>query len=218
MTTFINFIKVSIIFLISFFLGSDKNDLQAQGKHFDWPGPTYGKFYNSTPVVEGYILLKNGDTLAGKIKPLNASRIYDYIPILPKGKNAVRDIIKVPRGKIEYVRVFTDSLHNSFTDFVIMDNKNLWRVIARNDSVIICDDFMDFELQKYGDDMFLEINWKKIKIYGNSIFHTDGAFPLILKFINKRYKEHFDETHFADEDSMIHYIIERESKISSVKN
>jgi hypothetical protein len=212
-------IKVSIIFLISFFLGSDKNDLYAQGKHFEWPGPSYGKFYIRTPVVEGYILLKYGDTLVGKIKPLVYIKyLYDYIPILPNGKNAFRDIINVPRRNIEYVRIFTDSLHESFTDYVIMDDMNLWRVIARNDSVVICDDFRKYELQKYGEEMFLEIKGKKIKIYGNSIFHTDGASPLILKFINKRYKEHFDETHFTDEDAMIHYILERESKISSVKN
>jgi hypothetical protein len=33
-----------------------------------------------------------------------------------------------------------------------------------------------------------------------------------MSFINKRYKERIDETNFTDEDAMMRFIIERESK------
>jgi hypothetical protein len=212
-------LKIVFVSYFIFIIGSCENHIYAQKKDFNWPvrsstSSSFGLSYNATPVSIGYVLLKNGDTLRGRIKLLVYSQPVAFISFVATGKNNKWDVVNVPRDKINYVRLYSDSLRNgnNFTDFVNLENKDLWRLIIQKDSVLIYDTYNPGDGEPLGERMILVTRGKKIKIYGNSIFHTEGISPLLLRFINKRYKENFDTSHFPDDNVMINYILNKEEE------
>ena len=134
------------------------------------------------------------------------------ISFVPAGKNNAWDVADIAREKINYVRLYADSLRNgnNFTDFVNLENKDLWRLVIQKDSIIIYDNYNPGDREAFGERMRLVTRGKKVKIYGSSIFHTDGVSPLLLRFINERYKEKHDISDFSDENTMINYILTKE--------
>ena len=91
-----------------------------------------------------------------------------------------------------------------------MENKDLWRLIIQKDSVTIYDNYNPGDHEALGERMRLVTRGKNVKIYGSSIFHTDGVSPLLLRFINERYKEKHDISDFSDQNTMINYILTKE--------
>jgi NRPS condensation-like uncharacterized protein len=59
-------------------------------------------------------------------------------------------------------------------------------------------------------------NNQKINIYGRAVFRSGDAKPLLLKFINKRYRSSFAASDFKDERAMIDYILTRETTAEPV--
>ncbi len=211
--------KFVYVSYIVFAIGICENQIYAQKKDFNWPvrsstSSSFGLSYNATPVSIGYILLKNGDTLRGRIKLLVYSPAITFISFVPTGKNDKNDVVNVQRERISYVRLYSDSLRNSnnFTDFVNLENKDLWRLIIQNDGVIIYDNYNPGDSEPLGERMRLVTMGNNIKIYGSSIFHTEGPSPLLLRFINKRYKQKFDSSFFPDDNKMINYILAEENE------
>lgn len=219
-TRFMNSVlRFIYLFLIALVIHAFENLTYAQKQVLDWPyrlaANAYGASYNSSPISLGYILLKNGDTLKGRIKILVFSKIeFTYIPIVAMGKNEIKDIQNVQRRNIKYVRTYSDTIEysNNFKDFINLDDKELWHLVAKKDSIIIYDNYLPGDTEIFGDDMILMSKSKKIKIYGNSIFHTNGVQPLLVRFINKRYKEKREITDFPDENAMLNYILTKESE------
>lgn len=207
------------LFFIALIILADENLTYGQKKDFNWPvrastSGSFGSTYNATPVSNGDILLKNGDTLRGRIKLLVYSPPIHFISFVPAGKNNTWDVADIVREKINYVRLYADSLRNgnNFTDFVNLENKDLWRLVIQKDSIIIYDNYNPGDSEALGERMRLMARGINIKIYGSSIFHTDGPSPLLLRFINKRYKEKREISDFPDENAMLNYILTKENE------
>ncbi len=212
-------LKFVFVSYFVFAIGSCENLIYAQKKNYDWPvhASTSGSFgftYNATPVSIGYILLKNGDTLSGRIKLLVYSPPINFISFVSAGKNNTWDVADISREKINYVRLCADSIRNGnyFTDFVNLENKDLWRLVIQKDSVIIYDNYNPGDNEALGERMRLVTRGINVKIYGSSIFHTDGPSLLLLRFINKRYKEKRAISDFPDENAMLNYILSKENE------
>ncbi len=201
-----NVLRFISLFFITLIILAGENRTYAQKNNSDWPvhASTSGSFgftYNATPVSIGYILLKNGDTLRGRIKLLVYYSPIRYISFVPAGKNNTWDVVDVPREKINYVRLYSDSLRNGnhFTDFVNLENKDLWRLIKEKDNVKIYDNYNPVDGESFGEKMRLVSGGKNIQIYGNTIFGTDNISRRLLRFINKRYKQKLNSDFFPDD-------------------
>jgi hypothetical protein len=212
-------LKVFIsLFVIALIILAVENQTYAQKNDYNWPirysaGSWYGIEYNWTPVCTGFIFLKNGDTLKGRIKLLvYTAPAVTHISFLPSGRNDAIHVIDIQRERINYVRLYSDTLRNgnNFTDFINLENKDLWRLVIEKDSVFIYDNYHPGDSEALGERMRLISKGKKIKIYGSSIFHTDGPSPLLFRFINRRYKEKCDISDFSDDNAMINYILTKE--------
>jgi hypothetical protein len=213
------FLKFVFVGYIVFAIGICENQVYAQKKNSDWPvhastTSSLGLAYNATPVSVGYILLKNGDTLRGRIKLLVYYSPIRYISFVPEGKNNSWDVVDIQREKINYVRLYSDSLRNgiNFTDFVNFENKDLWRLIKENENVKIYDNYNPVDGESFGEKMILLSGGNNIKIYGNTIFGTDNVSRRLLRFINRRYNQKLDSSFFPDDNAMINYILTKEDE------
>jgi hypothetical protein len=186
-----------------------------------WPGKkdrtSFTNAYNDAKDQYGYILLKDGDTLRGKIKLLPyTDYYYREILFLALDKFAGRDIVFVPRYTISYVRTYPNPERpdTGTTDFVNLHNRDLWRALASKDGWTIYDDYTPNSRNlSFGYEMILAGKDKRwIKIY-HHLYHDFDAeiLPLILNFINKRYKMQFQPGDLGDVWALIHYILDKES-------
>ncbi len=213
MNSSINFSWFFIFWVIPLFWNGQ---VHAQDGRKNWPirmARTNGAAlsYNATKVSQGYILLRNNDTLVGKMKILVYSPpTLDFVDFLAAGKNTRKDLVEVKTKEINYVRDYTDSFKSdsNFTDFVNLENKDLWRLLARENKISVYDDLLAGD-PGYGYRMRLVSENKMIKIYGNSLFHIKGIKPLIVRFINHRYHTHFETGDFKDVKAMIDTILEK---------
>ncbi len=214
-----NVLRFNSLFFIALIILVDENLTYAQKKDFNWPvrsstTSSSGLAYNATPVSIGYILLRNGDTLRGRIKLLVYSPPIHSISFLPTGRNDAIHVIDIQRERINYVRLYSDTLRNgnNFTDFVNLENKDLWRLIIEKDNVKIYDNYNPVDGESFGEKMRLVSGGKNIQIYGNTIFGTDNISRRMLRFINKRYKQKLNSSFFPDDDSMVIYILSKENE------
>jgi hypothetical protein len=182
--------------------------------------------YNSASVEEGYILLRNKDTLWGRIKlfPLKPNFV-SHMSILPKGKDSAADVINVPAADIDYIRIYRGSFYTPhFTDFVNLDGQTLWRLLARRDSVGIYDALI-FKSNLYSrlppsyyahfePFMILLSHGRRVKMY--SLLQWDlnhrHQEKLLIKFINHYYKTSFRRSDFKSSKEIFDYILQRETE------
>ncbi|GGB06511.1 hypothetical protein GCM10011511_32440 [Puia dinghuensis] len=159
----------------------------------------------SAPVVGGYIVTKNADTLRGLIKLWREGIAY---PVWDTITNVVKD---VAREDIKSMRIFSNSPTGTFTDYVNLNYKRtLWRVIAEKKGTAICDDPLHLGMNI----MLLVKPHEILKMYGSWALFTHGGKDdeLLLRFINRRYRTKFEAGHFKDSDEALNYILDRETE------
>ncbi len=189
----------------------------------DWPayageGTVGQSLYNRTQVLYGTIFLKNKDTLQGRMKILSyKGGSYFFIELLPTGLNGFWDIRRIDRKRIDYIRAYIDpTLSDSLSmEFVNLNDKDLWRVLAKKEDIYIYDNFYPGRPHSaLGEEMILVGEDKRwIRIF-NHINYGENVIPALLNFINKRYRIHFQQSDFKDEWAMIHYILDKETSQS----
>jgi hypothetical protein len=207
-----------VLYFVLLLQGCGEAQRYAQEHLKEWPivqetTNTFGHIYNDVAVRQGYILLKSGDTLGGRMKVLPyAHGIFDFIPLLPPGKQERKDIMVVEKETIDYVRIYPDSLRtdSSVTDFINLEGKDLWRLLAKKNDVGIYDNFFPGISRPFGEEMILFEKNKKTRIFHNA-FYNEEVLPLLVKFINRRYRSHVTEADFEDARAMIRYILDKEA-------
>jgi len=154
--------------------------------------------------------------LRGTIKLLP---FWGFYPILPTGKILASDVIKIQTSNINYIRVYnvegnSFNRRNNFTDFININHAGiLWRLIAKKNDISIYDDEL-WGSNTLGAKMIL-IAYKEItKIYSKAAPdpYVKPIYPLLLKFINNRYKTSFTKKDFKTNDDLLDYILDKESE------
>jgi hypothetical protein len=210
------FINVTCIFLV--FIADAQPSLQS-----NWPlrSAAYERgstSYNNAPVLKGFILMKNGDTLKGKIKLIISTgkppSRYAF-PFLQDGKNGADDIQYIGVNSVNYFRVFNDSVNNTFTDIVNVDNR-FWRLLGKKNRVAVYEETIStsmFLFNRDGRVMFVSEN-KPVIITSSfsTMLHGWHIYPAIINFINKRYHKSFKENDFKTGMDMIDYILNNENE------
>jgi hypothetical protein len=173
-------------------------------------------FYLSAPVRKGYVLTNNRDTIKGYIKINNYNNALghlSFVPVLPFGKAERSDIILVRPKDIDYIRVEVPGSKDSL-DFGILDS-DTWRVLARKDPVRIYyqqwwENDIDGILTTF-ENITLTAPGVSIRI-PLSVRGEDSRSYCLVHFINKRYGQHFRESEFTGQRSMLNYILDKENE------
>ena len=202
---------MKIVFLILTIFVS----LHIFGQEKEWPPREWkDSFYtvhakypitHTTRNFYGLIVLKNGDTLKGYIRPW-----IDYCEFLEYNKFTP---ITIYNDRINYIQ---GNLPNITGNFIIAKNLNrtkwLWRLLKQENNVLIYDSFDYTHLSSLGIPMFLSVNDSLIRISGISSMLYSDKNKLILNFINKRYNKSFQESDFKTPMEMINYILDKENE------
>jgi hypothetical protein len=165
-----------------------------------------------SPPIRGYIVLTSGDTLKGYLKVF---AFHDFYPILDTGTNKVQDIYFSDIGSM---RIYSNSPYDysfkGYIDYVNLgDNHFLWRLDGIKKDVAIYDDML-----RLGMHHLIMITPKaRITLYkGRQWFDNyDKIDPLLVRFINERYKTGVSVENFKSREDIIDYILDKESTISS---
>ena len=177
-----------------------------------WPiNYGYTPMRRSSPL-KGFIVLTNGDTLKGYIKVF---AFYAYYPILDTGTNKVQDIYFSDIGSM---RVYFNSPYNNgpqgYIDYVNLGDRHfLWRLDGKKKNVAIYDDML-----RLGMHHLIMVTPKvRITLYkGRQWFeYYDKIDPLLIRFINERYKTGVSMGNFKSRKDIIDYILDKESSLSS---
>lgn len=192
------FLKAGLI--CSVFLLPVRN-AKAQGDR--WP-VHYGKLIDDdAPVVKGVLLLQSGDTLSGWIKLLRFRKGY---PLWPGPGSGVAD---VGLRQIRSMRLDIPFMKEDHTDFVNIGYKPyLWRRDGQKGDAAIYDN----ELNANGTLMILVKAGRIVKLYHKMawVLHDGNVDPLLVKFIDKRYKLSLRETDFRTRQALIDFILDKE--------
>jgi hypothetical protein len=188
-----------------------------------WPRglPFIDQFDIDPPLVkEGYILMKNNDTLKGyfKMRELNEFNVPSKpIPFLPFNKTSVSDIINIKIDSINYIRKKLAKGTDS-ADYVPFES-TLWLVLGRKNRISI----LYQEWNKRADyDVSIYQQWDEIIVTSEKLIvkiptygkkwnpHSQNFF--ILKFINDRYGQNFNSNDFKNQKAMLDYILDKENE------
>jgi hypothetical protein len=169
-----------------------------------WPVRYGTRMDNGAPVKEGYIVLKNNDTLRGFIKVLP---ITDSYPVLDTGDNQVRDIYV---KDISVMRLYDHSPEGPYNDFFNLNYKHfLWRLIGKKGDVSMYDD----QLRSGILQITIFTPTKRMKLYSKWTWFicNSNMDKMLVRFINRHYKVQFSEDDFKSTSDMFDYILDRES-------
>lgn len=223
--------KIMIIQFICLWVLS--NPIIAQ-KRYAWPyyNVSKGRFvlYNHTPIQPGIIVYRNGDSLKGQIK-IPPGYEFNRCSIIPEGTMLrLKNIIDVYPEQIKNIRIYDDSAETRYTDIVSLKYKNkerLWRLLGKNNSASIYDDAINtydntlaafkyedpYKSNYYTIAMMLVTGNEAIRIYHRP--HLAKPYGIVLEFINKRFKTHFEKKDFNSTGDLIKYILKKEGKKNS---
>jgi hypothetical protein len=163
--------------------------------------------------LKGYVILKNNDVISGYIKIWGNGK--DFITKTGDSDNSVfkswKDIklirVAIPcilGDTLEYRNIGRFPLHINY----------LWTVVGRKGNVVVYSTPAQMNgLFYYGFELKLFSNNSEIKIASlASIFFGYNEHKKLLKFINKRYKQHFTGADFKDLKAIIDYILDKENE------
>jgi len=187
----------------------------AQGR--SWP-VNYGYTpMRRSPPLKGFIVLHSGDTLKGYIKVF---AFHDYYPILDTGTNKVQDIYFSDIGSM---RIYNNGPYNNgpynngpqgYTDYVNFGDRHfLWRLDWKKKDVAIYDDMLHMGMHR----LIMVTPKARITLYkGRQWFeYYDKIDPLLIRFINERYKTGVSDGNFKSRGEIIDYILDKENSLSS---
>lgn len=195
-----------------------------------WPVPPRGGSTASTnyyyaPVKKGCIRLKSNDTVCGTIKfigffiwtPKSYPSFHD-IELLPFDKKNKEDVIKITKKNIATIRLYNDTTQNwdgPYEDYVNIDNEDLlWHVYAAKGNCVIyhCQD-ISFGIEAV--EMKLVTPTDTVRM-GSTVFSQRKPYPrlnnLLLRFLRRRYHEHFKKKDFKDAQAIAGYILDKENE------
>jgi len=186
---------------------------QQPSEKIAFPVSYHGKT-NYTNAVYGYIVLMNADTLKGIIDITNGT---NDIPFLPLDKNQPSDVILIKRENISFIRIYKplckDSINidTSFTDFVNLNGRFLWRLVLKGNDVSIYNNY--FGGQSFKNQMIMDSKFERVKMFNyiSYKFHRRNLKFLLLKFINKRYKTELREKDFNSTNDTVRYLVHIEN-------
>lgn len=188
----------------------------AQGR--PWP-VNYGYTpMQRSPPLRGFIVLTNVDTLKGYYVDtlqgyIKVFAFFPYYPFLDTATNKVQDIYFTDiRSMRIYYNSPDDYSFKGYTDFVNLGDKNfLWRLDGKKKDVAIYDDMLHL-----GKHHLIMITPKAtIAIYKGVQWysHYDKIVPLLIRFINQRYKTTMSEGNFKSIPEIIDYILDQEQAL-----
>jgi len=162
--------------------------------------------------LKGFIVLHSGDTLKGYIKVF---AFHDYYPILDTGTNKVQDIYFSDIGSM---RIYNNGPYNNgpqgYTDYVNFGDRHfLWRLDWKKKDVAIYDDMLHMGMHR----LIMVTPKARITLYkGRQWFeYYDKIDPLLIRFINERYKTGVSDGNFKSRGEIIDYILDKENSLSS---
>lgn len=180
-----------------------RQTLPAQGR--PWPVRYgYTPMQRSAPM-RGFIVLTNGDTLQGYIKVF---AFYGYYPILDTATDKVRNI--------DFSNIRSMHIYNmgprGFIDYVHLPKENFpWKLDGKTKDVAIYDDIL-----RLGTYHLIMVTPKaRITLYkGRQLYsHYDKIDPLLIRFINERYKTGVKNEDFKSTQEIIDYILDKEQDL-----
>jgi hypothetical protein len=185
-------------------------EVSAQGR--SWP-VNYGYTpMRRSPPLKGFIVLHSGDTLKGYIKVF---AFYDFYPILDTGTNKVQDVYFSDIGSMRiYNNGPDDYRFKGYTDYVNFGDRHfLWRLDGKKKDVAIYDDILHMGMHH----LIMVTPKARITLYkGRQWFSDyDKIDPLLVRFINERYKTGVSVGNFKSREDIIDYILDKESTLSS---
>jgi hypothetical protein len=168
---------------------------------------------SATPVMKGYVCKMNKDTLRGYIK---MQTVYysgaSPILLLPFDKTGEKDILGIRPAEVDYVSLKkaegTDSAEYMYLDSTV------WQILGRSGDIRICYQARDNNPSRrrdgYSEQMILlkGKNLVNIAIFQEDVWHKRPYY--LLAFINKEYGKHFSGSDLKDQQTMIHYILDKE--------
>ena len=181
-------------------------EVTAQGR--PWP-VNYGYTpMRRSPPLKGFIVLTSGDTLKGYLKVF---AFHDFYPILDTGTNQVQDIYF---PDIASMRIYGGP--QGYIDYVNLGDKHfLWRLDGRQKDVAIYDDMLHMGMHH----LIMVTPKARITIYkGRQWFeYYDKIVPLLIGFINDRYKTGVSVGNFKTTKDIIDYILDQENHAGTAR-
>ena len=138
--------------------------------------------------------------------------------MLPFGKKNEEDIIKIPKKNIAAIRLYNDTTQNwngPYEDYVNLDNTDLlWKPYAAKGACTI------YHCQDIGfgiEDVEMMLTTPKDTLYmGKTAFSERKPYPrlnnLLLRFLRRRYHQHFKKKDFKDAPAIAEYILDKENE------
>jgi hypothetical protein len=197
--------------------------------------PQTGSNGDAYVITEGYIVTNKNDTLRGYIKISPTVYVYEpdqSIAFLPLNKTDSKDIKNIEMSQTTLVRTIPGK--NDTIDYIPLPtasfDSTLWRVLATKDNIKICYQYSLYKVFDYTNNV-LDKDYdrslvlvtktgavKSIYPSGFMNFHFNDINYSLLKFINKKYKQHFTINSFKTANAMVDYILDKENaKETSVK-
>lgn len=181
----------------------------AQGR--PWPIKYGYRPMRRSPPIRGYIVLTNGDTLNGYIKIF---AFYNYYPILDTAINKVKDI---DWSNIRSMHIYGNDPYDysfkGYIDFVhLLPQENfLWRLDGKKQDVAIYDDMLVLGMHH----LIMVTPRARIALYkGRQLYsYYDKIDPLLIRFINERYKTGISLENFKSREEIIDYILDKEERL-----
>jgi hypothetical protein len=166
----------------------------------------------------GQIIFKNNDTLKGVIRLIQPVL---EISFLKEGKSRGTRFKRAQIRNIKTIELDTvNKITGSKLIFENLGSIKFYRLLLKCYDCCIYDRFSSYDgryiynISQPGSIMMLYSKGKYIKIYGiiPSIFHDYMVDELILKFINKRYKEKCTLRDFKNSGAMLDYLLAKENQ------
>jgi hypothetical protein len=170
------------------------------------------------------IVFDSNDTISGVIKFISKyNRFFKAIAILPfSAKWTKKSLIGILRKNIKYIRVYPDDLKDKsvFADYYYIKDKDWFaRLLKERENIGIWVEDYDFsentEHFVFFDLLLTNKKNNTLRHIGSSNFifsNKNKLSKVLLRSINKRYKQHFSMKDFKDEQAMIDYILDKENE------
>jgi hypothetical protein len=171
-----------------------------------WPVHYGARWAQKMPIVQGYLITTNGDTINGFIK-----LIPNEYPILPFGK---KEVIEISIDKISQVTLKAHSVvKDSYcTNLIKLNGRNFWRLLVQDGSISIYDNVLTAPSFVYGTKMILVSNGSRKKIYSmlSYLFHNGNISRPLVRFIKKTYNNSSDVNSKLSITDLIQCILDKE--------
>ncbi|SRR5579862_6065468 len=183
-----------------------------------WP-IIYYPSENGRPLLHGYIIFNNNDTLRGFIKAIPYGPSRHYLPIILDSDSNRWNPSSVKGIPTSNIRVMFFSKVGPFTKSPIykyarIDSNHIWQVVGEKGTVKVCENSINGS-DSYGQKMVLiGHDGKTVKLYSfiSYILHWGGREKMLRNFIKRRYHVQQGQLTSKSGADLINIILEKESE------